>query len=103
MGLWVLGTAAEEGTPLWELDLTGPLAVVIGGEEKGVRPGVRSECDMLASIPLRGETESLNASVAAGMVLYEITRQRTAADRHPGESPPVSVTAQLQKALVAGP
>lgn len=76
MGLWVLGTAAEGGSPPWELSLTGSLVVVIGGEEKGVRPVVRSECDIVANIPLRGRTSSLNASVAAGIVLYEIFRQR---------------------------
>jgi len=76
LGFWVLGTATDEGDPPWELDLTVPLAVVIGGEEKGVRPAVRSECDLVASIPLRGGTESLNASVAAGVLLYEISRQR---------------------------
>ncbi|MCK4773118.1 MAG: 23S rRNA (guanosine(2251)-2'-O)-methyltransferase RlmB [Candidatus Latescibacteria bacterium] len=77
LGLWVVGTAADEGSPPWELDLTGPLVVVIGGEEKGVRPAVRSSCDFLASIPLRGQTASLNASVAAGIVFYEIVRQRS--------------------------
>lgn len=78
-GFWVVGTSAGAGTPPWELDLTGPLIVVIGGEEKGIRPGVRAVCDMMAAVPLEGRTPSLNASVAAGMLLYEITRQRRAA------------------------
>ena len=75
-GIWVMGTAGEEGTPLRDIDLTVPLVVVIGGEEKGMRPVVRSACDMIASIPMAGRTSSLNASVAAGIVLYEISRQR---------------------------
>ncbi len=75
-GLWVMGTAGGEGESLSGIDLTVPLAVVIGGEEKGMRPVVRSTCDMIASIPMTGLTSSLNASVAAGIVLYEISRQR---------------------------
>ncbi len=75
-GVWIMGTAGGEGVILREIDLTVPLAVVIGGEEKGMRPVVRSACDMIASIPLSGMTSSLNASVAAGIVLYEISRQR---------------------------
>ena len=75
-GLWVMGTAGEDGTSLRDIDLTVPLVVVIGGEEKGMRPVVRSACDMIASIPMTGSTSSLNASVAAGIVMYEISRQR---------------------------
>ncbi|MFO7768092.1 MAG: 23S rRNA (guanosine(2251)-2'-O)-methyltransferase RlmB [bacterium] len=83
-GLWVVGTAAEEGTEPWGLDLTGPLCLVIGAEEKGVRPITRKACDMMAAIPLAGRTASLNASAAAGMMLYEIVRQRRDAAHGPG-------------------
>jgi 23S rRNA (guanosine2251-2'-O)-methyltransferase len=75
-GVWILGTAGGEGVDVSGIDLTVPLAVVIGGEEKGMRPVIRSVCDMIASIPMSGLTSSLNASVAAGIVLYEIGRQR---------------------------
>ncbi len=77
-GVWVVGTSADEGTPPWELDLSGPLVVVIGSEEKGMRPGVRAACDFMAAIPIAGKTGSLNASVATGMILYEIVRGRPA-------------------------
>ena len=76
-GFWVIGTAADEGESPWNLDMRGHLVLVIGGEEKGVRPAVRSKCDFIASIPLRGNTSSLNASVAAGIMLYESVRQRS--------------------------
>jgi 23S rRNA (guanosine2251-2'-O)-methyltransferase len=79
--LWIIGTASEEGTPPWEMDLTIPLVLVIGGEEKGVRPVVRGVCDAVAAIPLPGRTSSLNASVAAGIMLYEILRQRERSNR----------------------
>jgi 23S rRNA (guanosine2251-2'-O)-methyltransferase len=75
-GFWVVGTAAEEGEPPWEIDLTGRIVLVVGGEEKGIRPAVLSKCDFMASIPMQGDTPSLNASVAAGMLLYEVLRQR---------------------------
>jgi 23S rRNA (guanosine2251-2'-O)-methyltransferase len=75
-GFWVVGTAAEEGESPWKIDLKGKIVIVIGGEEKGIRPAVRSKCDHIASIPLQGGTSSLNASVAAGMMLYEALRQR---------------------------
>ncbi len=79
LGLWVVGTAADEGSPPWQLDLTGPLVVVVGGEEKGVRPALRTVCDFMAAVPMSGKTASLNTSVAAGMMLYEIARQRSSA------------------------
>jgi 23S rRNA (guanosine2251-2'-O)-methyltransferase len=75
-GVWIIGTAGEAGTPLFNQDLTGDLAVVIGSEGRGIRPLVRRVCDLTVSIPLRGEIPSLNASVAGGIVLYEAIRQR---------------------------
>ena len=80
-GFWVIGTAADGGEPPWNLDMRGHLVLVIGGEEKGVRPAVRSKCDFLASIPLQGVTSSLNASVAAGIMLYEYVRQQSTSPR----------------------
>ena len=76
--LWVWGATAEAATPLWEADLTGGVAIVLGAEGKGIRPLVRRSCDAEVSIPLAGRTESLNVSVAAGVLLYEARRQRNA-------------------------
>jgi 23S rRNA (guanosine2251-2'-O)-methyltransferase len=75
-GIWVLGTDAEGDTPLWGVDLTVPLVVVVGGEGGGMRTLTRRTCDWTAAIPMAGGSESLNSSVAAGMVLYEVMRQR---------------------------
>jgi 23S rRNA (guanosine2251-2'-O)-methyltransferase len=80
-GIWVAGAAAEAQTDLYHHDLTIPLAVVIGGEGRGMRPLVKRECDLLISIPMRGKVNSLNASVAGSIILYEVLRQR-------GDTPP---------------
>jgi 23S rRNA (guanosine2251-2'-O)-methyltransferase len=77
--LWVFGAAGEGSTSMWQADLTGGIALVFGAEGKGIRPLVRRSCDMLVSIPLAGEIESLNVSVAAAVLLYEAARQRGAA------------------------
>ena len=77
-GIWVYGTAAEGSTPLYRTDLTGPAAIVIGNEGEGMSRLVRESCDVLVSIPLRGEISSLNASAAAAVILYETLRQRSA-------------------------
>jgi 23S rRNA (guanosine2251-2'-O)-methyltransferase len=61
---------------LWEARLDGPLALVIGGEGAGVRPGVLKHCDLRLRIPMAGQVASLNASVSAALVLYEVARQR---------------------------
>jgi len=76
-GFWVVGSGPAGEDPPWKLDLTGPLVVVIGGEENGMRPGVARMCDFVTTIPTPGATESLNASVAAGMILFEMLRQRS--------------------------
>ena len=77
-GLWVYGAAAEGSSPMWETDLTGPLALVIGSEGEGLGRLVRERCDFLVSIPLRGKVGSLNASTAAAVLMYEALRQKLA-------------------------
>jgi 23S rRNA (guanosine2251-2'-O)-methyltransferase len=75
--LWVYGAAGDAGVPsMWETDLAGGVAIVLGAEGKGLRPLVRRTCDALVSIPLAGRVESLNVSVAAALLLYEARRQR---------------------------
>ena len=76
--LWVYGAAGEAGKPMWETDLTGGAAFVFGAEGRGLRPLVRRTCDELVSIPIAGNVESLNVSVAAAVLLYEARRQRNA-------------------------
>jgi 23S rRNA (guanosine2251-2'-O)-methyltransferase len=73
--LWAWAADAD-GTPMGETDLSGGLALVFGAEGKGLRPLVRRACDGVVSIPLAGEIESLNVSVAAAVLLYEARRQR---------------------------
>ena len=74
--LWAWAAAGDAERTLWDADLTGGLALVLGAEGKGVRPLVRRTCDGAVSIPLLGDVESLNVSVAAGVLLYEARRQR---------------------------
>ena len=75
-GVWVYGAAAEGESPLWKTDLTGSICVVIGSEGDGISRLVREHCDVLVSIPMKGEISSLNASAAAAVLLYEALRQR---------------------------
>ena len=75
-GLWVFGAAADGATPLYEADFKGPAAIVIGSEGSGMGRLVRESCDFLVSIPLKGHIQSLNASNAAAVLLYEAVRQR---------------------------
>lgn len=74
-GLWFV-CADMEGTRMYDLNLKGPIGLVIGNEGEGVGRLVKEKCDMTASIPMKGDIDSLNASVAAGVLAYEIVRQR---------------------------
>ena len=74
-GLWFV-CADMDGTTMYDLDLTGPIGVVVGSEGSGVSRLVKENCDLVASIPMKGRIDSLNASVAAGILGYEIVRQR---------------------------
>lgn len=75
-GAWIFGLDADGSTSLYGSDLTGNIVLIIGGEHKGIRPGVRKECDFILSIPISGKINSLNASVAGGVAMYEANRQR---------------------------
>lgn len=75
-GVWLVGTAGEAQVTLYEADLRGPLALVLGGEGDGLRRLTREHCDSLVRIPMAGTVESLNVSVAAGICLFEAVRQR---------------------------
>lgn len=75
-GVWVFGTAAEGNTTLYDADLKGAAAIVIGSEGDGMTRLVRESCDFLVSIPMKGKISSLNASAAAAILLYEAVRQR---------------------------
>ncbi len=77
-GVWVTGLAGEASGSLYVLDLTGPVALVVGGEADGLRRLTRDTCDHLAAIPMAGDVESLNVSVATGIALFEVLRQRAA-------------------------
>lgn len=76
-GVWVLGTAADGNTRLYDADLKGPAAIIIGNEGEGMSRLVAEQCDYLVSIPMRGRISSLNASAAAAILLYEAVRQRS--------------------------
>ena len=81
-GLWIVGFDAS-GTERWDaIDYRRPIALVLGGEGRGIRRLVREHCDHLVSIPLFGHVGSLNVSVAAGVALYEAVRQRGAVPSH---------------------
>lgn len=76
-GVWCVGLTGATDTSLYRTDLTGPLALVAGGEDQGLRRLTRERCDALAGIPMHGEIESLNVSVATGIALFEAVRQRS--------------------------
>ncbi len=78
-GIWTVGLDAAAGTGLFDADLTVPLALVIGGEGEGLRRLTRESCDLLVNLPMRGSIESLNASVAGSVAMFECVRQRATA------------------------
>lgn len=75
-GIWLIGAAGEAEGSLYQADLRGPLALVMGAEEQGMRRLTREHCDLLVSIPMSGSVSSLNVSVATGICLFEAVRQR---------------------------
>lgn len=82
-GFWIVGIDMEGDRACYEFDFNTPVALVIGGEEKGVRPILKKACDFTVSIPMAGKLDSLNLSTAAAIVFYEIHKQRIAADSNP--------------------
>ena len=72
----IIGTCDEAEETMFDCELTGPVAIVMGGEHKGLRKGVAAKCDKIVSLPMCGEVGSLNVSVATGICLYEVLRQR---------------------------
>lgn len=75
-GIWIIGTDLETETNVYQQDLKGPLAIVMGAEAKGLRRLTKENCDSLVKLPMKGTIESLNVSVATGVVLFEALRQR---------------------------
>jgi 23S rRNA (guanosine2251-2'-O)-methyltransferase len=80
-GIWLVGAAGETDQAIYDLDLRGPLAIVMGAEGQGLRRLTKEHCDFLARIPMAGVVESLNVSVATGICLFEAVRQRKPAPR----------------------
>jgi 23S rRNA (guanosine2251-2'-O)-methyltransferase len=76
LGVWIIGTAGETDTCLYDVKLSGPMALVMGAEGKGMRRLTRENCDQLVKLPMAGKVSSLNVSVATGICLFEIVRQR---------------------------
>ena len=75
-GMWMIGTTHDAHTSVFDTDLTQPLALVVGSEDAGLRRLTREHCDQLVSVPMAGVLDSLNVSVATGVCLYEVLRQR---------------------------
>jgi 23S rRNA (guanosine2251-2'-O)-methyltransferase len=86
-GIWSVALAADADRPLGAVDLTGPTALVLGGEGEGLRPLVRKTCDLAGFIPMAGDLDSLSVSAAAAVALYEASLQRKADSKraHPKE------------------
>jgi len=85
-GIWLVGADAGGRELYWDVRLDGPLALVIGGEDKGLGRLVKEKCDSLVRLPMLGQVNSLNASVAAALLAYEVVRQRRKALEHEGVS-----------------
>ena len=82
-GIWIYGAASEGGMAPWSADLRGPLCLVLGGEDEGLRPLVARACDVLVSIPMRGAVGSLNVAAAGAGLCYEVIRQRAQGPQTP--------------------
>ena len=82
-----MGAVPTGGKLPWELDLTGPICLVLGGEGEGLRPLVAHSCDFVTSLPMRGRLESLNVSAAAAVLCYEVLRQRSGQRKDLTENP----------------
>jgi 23S rRNA (guanosine2251-2'-O)-methyltransferase len=93
-GLWIAGADAGAKEGFYDTNLTGPLAIVIGNEGQGLSRLVRERCDFILSLPMVGQINSLNASVAAGVILYEVVRQRQQALKKSGTSKVVPISEQ---------
>ena len=74
--IWIIGLDKDGDRSIYENDFTGNIAIIVGGEESGIRPLVKKNCDFLSSIPQNGPVNSLNASVAGAIAMYEAYRQR---------------------------
>ena len=83
LGIWVVGTTGNAGQTIYETNLSGPITLVMGAEGVGMRDLTTKQCDFLANIPMKGQVGSLNVSVAAGICLYEIRRQRSFGKKSP--------------------
>ena len=79
-GLWICGTSIDANKYYYNQDLTGPLAIVIGNEGKGIGEKVKKNCDLLVKIPMKGKISSLNAGVSTGIIVYEVVKQRIRKD-----------------------
>ncbi|NBP18974.1 MAG: 23S rRNA (guanosine(2251)-2'-O)-methyltransferase RlmB, partial [Burkholderiaceae bacterium] len=79
LGVWLIGTDDQAHESIYDIDLKGPTAIVMGAEGEGMRRLTRETCDQLVHIPMQGAVESLNVSVATGVTLYEARRQRLGA------------------------
>jgi 23S rRNA (guanosine2251-2'-O)-methyltransferase len=82
LGVWSVALDADTKTPYYDLDLTTPIALVVGAEGHGLRRLVRERCDFVAAIPMAGHVSSLNVSAATAIVLFEAVRQRRSRGRH---------------------
>jgi 23S rRNA (guanosine2251-2'-O)-methyltransferase len=82
-GVWIYGAASAGGIAPWSADLRGPLCLVLGGEDEGLRPLVARACDVLVSIPMRGAVGSLNVAAAGAVLCYEVIRQRAQGPKTP--------------------
>ena len=78
LGIWIYGAAGEADQTIYQTNLSGPAAIVMGAEGEGLRRLTREHCDVLVKIPMQGTVSSLNVSVATGVVLFEVVRQRSA-------------------------